>query len=96
MSTDWIKEEAQINAVTERIIRAAFMESNVLGCGFLERASENEVTIESSRQERHVRQQHPIRVLYAGVRASDFLARLPICLLMKFAKLQQETKYLRL
>ncbi len=67
-----------INAKTERIIRAAFLVSNKLGCGFLEKVYENALAHELRKQGFRVQQQWPIDVHYDGVIVGQYVADLLI------------------
>ncbi len=52
--------------LTEKIISAAFVVSNSLGCGFLEKVYENALAIELRRRGHEVEQQKAIEVRYRG------------------------------
>ena len=69
-------DENQINAITEKVIGAAFKVSNVLGCGFLEKVYENALAIELTKQGSVVRQQLPVPVFYDGAQVGDYYADL--------------------
>ena len=65
-----------INATTERILRAAYQVSNVLGSGFLEKVYENALVHELRKSGLKVAQQHGIEVHYDGVTVGSFSADL--------------------
>src|SRR5262245_3400429 len=67
-----------LNGKTERIIRAAYQVSNVLGCGFLEKVYENALGYELSKQGFRVLQQWPIDVRYDGVIVGQYIADLSV------------------
>ncbi len=58
------KPEDGINSITEKIICAAFVVSNVLGIGFLEKVYENAMRIELEKSGLKIEQQKPIHVFY--------------------------------
>jgi GxxExxY protein len=60
------ERRTELDALTERIIGAAYEVSNTLGCGFLERAYENALAVELRRNSIRVEQQKPIQVRYKG------------------------------
>jgi GxxExxY protein len=60
----------------ERIIRAAYQVSNVLGCGFLEKVYENALGYELTKQGFRVQQQWPINVRYDAVIVGQYVADL--------------------
>ena len=64
----------QYEALTERVIRAAFNVHNALGPGFLEKVYENAMRIELIKQEINVKQQEPINVLYEGQLVGEYFA----------------------
>ena len=66
----------QDEALTERVIRAAFNVHNALGPGFLEKVYENAMRIELIKQEINVKQQEPINVLYEGQLVGEYFADL--------------------
>jgi GxxExxY protein len=68
------ERRSAINAKTERIIRAAYQVSNVLGCGFLEKVYENALGYELAKQGFRVQQQWPIDVRYDGVVVGQYVA----------------------
>jgi GxxExxY protein len=72
------ERRSRINAKTERILRAAYQVSNVLGCGFLEKVYENALAHELRKQWFCVRQQWPIDVRYDVVIVGQYMADLLI------------------
>lgn len=69
-----LKEEYDL--ITEKIIKCAFIVSNQLGAGFLEKVYENALSIELRKMNIYVRQQHPINVYYDNICVGDFFADL--------------------
>ena len=65
-----------INATTERILRAAYQVSNVLGSGFLEKVYENALAYELTKQGFPVQQQWLIDVRYDGTVVGQYVADL--------------------
>jgi GxxExxY protein len=65
-----------LNALSERIIGAAYKVSNTLGAGFLEKVYENALAHELRKSGLRVEQQFPIPVYYDGVLVGDFFADL--------------------
>ncbi len=78
MNTDKDNDDIRLNALTEKVIGAAFQVSNVLGCGYLEKVYENALKIELERRGLYVDQQHAIPVFYEGVVVGDYFADLII------------------
>lgn len=74
MSSD--KEE--LNELTGEIIRCAFVVSNELGAGFLEKVYENALAHELRRAGLAVEQQKGIQVVYRGVVVGDYAADLVV------------------
>ncbi len=72
MNTD----EHGLDAVCETIIGAAFKVSNTLGSGFLEKVYENALAHELRRSGLHVAQQFPVKVMYDGMVAGEYIADL--------------------
>jgi GxxExxY protein len=74
MNTDEMQRptRAELNAISEQVIGAAFRVSNTLGCGFVEKVYENALAIELRRAELKVEQQKPVRVLYEGAVVGEF------------------------
>jgi GxxExxY protein len=73
-SEQW--DPVTINAVTQRIIGAAYRVLNTLGTGFLEKAYENALAVELSRNGLAFIQQCPISVHYEGVLVGEYVADL--------------------
>jgi len=71
MSTDW--EET-----TEAVIGSAFIVSNVLGAGFLEKVYENALAHELRKTGRHVEQQRTVDVHYDQQVVGRFVADLVV------------------
>ena len=69
-------QEEERNAITEKIIGAAFKVANVLGCGFLEKVYENALAHELRKGGLRVVQQHPVPVWYDGALVGYFYADL--------------------
>jgi GxxExxY protein len=65
-----------IDKLTEKIIKAAFQVSNVLGSGFLEKVYENALFHELRKQGYLVEQQHLINVYYDEVVVGQYIADL--------------------
>ena len=59
-------EREKLNALTWRIIGAAYKVSNVLGIGFLEKVYENALKLELDKAGLDVEQQRPLEVRYEG------------------------------
>ncbi|WLT30301.1 GxxExxY protein [Geothrix sp. PMB-07] len=72
MNTD----EHGLDAVCEAVIGAAFQVSNTLGAGFLEKVYENALAHELRKSGLPVAQQYPIKVMYDGVVAGEYVADL--------------------
>ncbi len=64
--------------ITERVIGCAFVVSNTLGAGFLEKVYENALTHEPRENGMRVDQQFAIAVHYDGVVVGDYVADLLI------------------
>ena len=76
---DWPQmntDEHGLEAVCETIIGAAFKVSNTLGSGFLEKVYENALAHELRKSGLHVAQQFPVRVMYDGMVAGEYIADL--------------------
>ena len=77
MNTDGHGYFAPTNRITGRIIGAAQMVSNTLGCGFLEKVYENAMVVELRRGGLRVEQQREIRVRYreevVGIYVADLV-----------------------
>src|SRR4051812_10308806 len=67
-----------INSKTERILGAAFLVSNVLGSGFLEKVYENALAYELAKQGFRVQQQWMIDVHYENVVVGQYVADMMI------------------
>jgi GxxExxY protein len=65
-----------LNALTEKVIGAAFTVANTLGCGFLEKVYENALAYELQKRGLRVAQQYPVPVYYDGHVVGDFAADL--------------------
>lgn len=63
-----------INLLTQKIIGCAFIVSNQLGSGFLEKVYENALAHELRKAEMKVVQQVAIPVYYDGVNVGDYIA----------------------
>ena len=72
MNTD----KATLNLVSEKIIGCAFIVSNTLGVGFLEKVYENALTHELRKAGLTVEQQHNVVVHYDGVVVGTYTADL--------------------
>lgn len=70
------ERRSKINAKTERILRAAYQVSNVLGCGFLEKVYENALAHELGKQGFRVQQQWFVNVRYDSVIVGQYVADL--------------------
>jgi GxxExxY protein len=81
MNTD----EHGLNAVCEAVIGAAFQVSNTLGTGFLGKVYETALAHELRKSGLHVSQQHPIKVMYDGIVAGEYVADLLVagCLIVE-------------
>ena len=66
----------EINAITEKIIGAAYTVSNTLGSGFLEKVYENALFIEILKCDLLVFKQQPLQVLYSGQVIGEYFADL--------------------
>ncbi len=71
-------DEADLNALSERIIGCAYAVSNGLGCGFLEKVYENALAHELRKAGLRVRQQWPIEVVYDGEAVGEYQADLVV------------------
>lgn len=70
--------EDHINAITEKIIGAAYAVSNKLGIGFLEKVYENSMLIEMNKISIKAEQQKPLNVYYDEILIGEFFADLLI------------------
>ena len=66
------------DALTEKIIGAAYSVANILGFGFLEKVYENALAVELKALGMKVEQQKPVSVFYKGVNVGDYIADLLI------------------
>ena len=67
-----------INAVTEKVIGAAFEVSNALGSGYLEKVYENALTHELRKRGHQVQQQMCINVHYDNIVVGQYVADLVV------------------
>ena len=70
IAADSSREE--LDALSRRIIGAAFRVSSMLGHGFLEKVYENSLVHELRRAGLHVEQQRPVQVRYDGEIVGDY------------------------
>src|SRR4051812_19526365 len=63
-----------MNELTENVIGCAYLVSNTLGCGFLEKVYENALTVELRKSGLSVVQQQPMNVLYDGLVVGEYFA----------------------
>lgn len=68
--------EIEVDGLTEKIIGAAFVVSNTLGAGFLEKVYENAMVIECQNAGLKIDQQKPIRVFYRDEPVGEYIADL--------------------
>ena len=66
--------EEQLNAVSEKIIGAAYTVGNKLGCGFLEKVYENALAYELRKIGFLVETQKPLAVRYEDVVVGEYFA----------------------
>jgi GxxExxY protein len=71
-----IPTQTKIDKLTEKIIGCAYIVSNTLGAGFLEKVYENALAHELAKAGLNVKQQHPIKVEYDGIIVGEFFADL--------------------
>ena len=71
-------ESDQLNALTEKIIGAAFAVANNLGIGFLEKVYENALAFELRKNGLKAEQQSPIKIYYDNVIVGDYVADLVV------------------
>ena len=71
IAADSSREE--LDALSRRIIGAAFRVSSMLGHGFLEKVYENSLVHELRRAGLHVEQQRPVQVRYDGEIVGDYI-----------------------
>lgn len=70
--------EAELNALTEKIIGCAYTVANKLGVGFLEKVYENALVIELRKSGLKVLQQVEYRVMYEGHEVGKYVADLVV------------------
>ena len=66
----------ELDAVSKKIIGAAYKVSNTLGSGFLEKVYENALAHQLKKDGIKIEQQKPIKVYYDNVVVSDYFADL--------------------
>ncbi len=76
MQTEIIGKEPKYNDLTEKIIGYAFVVSNALGIGFLEKVYENALVYELEKAGLKVVQQKPIQIHYKGLLVGEYMADL--------------------
>jgi len=69
-----VQEQISIDKITEKIIAAAFMVSNTLGIGFVEKVYENALAHQMIKNGLRVVQQYPVKVEYDGILVGEFIA----------------------
>jgi GxxExxY protein len=69
-------DERRLNEITERVIGCAYVVSNTLGHGFLEKVYENALAHELRKAGLAVVQQRGIKIRYDGVVVGDYVADL--------------------
>ncbi len=86
MNTD----NKNLNEITQKIIGCAYMVSNALGCGFLEKVYENALAHELRKAGLAVEQQRGIQVHYDGIVVGDYVADLLVekCILVELKTVQ--------
>jgi len=72
------EKQLALDDVTEAIIGCAYVVSNVLGAGFLEKVYENALAHEIRKMGFNVQQQAGIQVIYDGVVMGDYYADLVV------------------
>ena len=68
--------KVELDAVSEKIIGAAYKVSNTLGAGFLEKVYENALAHQLRKDRMKIEQQKPIKVFYDDVVVGDYFADL--------------------
>ena len=68
----------ELNAITEKIIEAAYTVSNTLGCGFLEKVYENSMFLEVIKSNLSVLRQQPLHVFYDDQIVGEYFADLVV------------------
>ena len=76
MNGDAVGPSVEVNQITERIIGCAFVVSNTLGIGCVEKVYENALAHSLRGAGLQVTQQHPIRVDFDGMVVGEFYAEL--------------------
>ena len=71
MNADANRDGANVE-MTEKIIGCAFVVSNELGSGFVEKVYENSLVHELRKCGLSVAQQHPLAVVYDGIVVGEF------------------------
>ena len=71
-------EEAQLNALTEKIIACVYRVADKLKYGYLEKVYENALRVELERNDFRVEQQKRLEVWYDGVLVGDYCADLVV------------------
>ena len=66
----------ELDAVSEKVIGAAYKVSNTLGVGFLEKVYENALAHQLRKDGMKIEQQRPIKVYYDNVVVGDYFADL--------------------
>ena len=64
----------ELDAISEKIIGAAYKVSNTLGAGFLEKVYENALVHQLKKDGMKIEQQKPIKVHYDNVVVGDYFA----------------------
>ena len=72
------KAESLLVELTERIIGCAYLVSNELGCGFLEKVYENAMVVALKNAGLQVEQQRHFPVFFQGVQVGDYIADLVV------------------
>ncbi len=70
------KRRLELDALSQRVIGAAFDVSNALGVGFLEKVYENALAHQLKKEGLRVEQQRSVQVVYDGVVVGDYYADL--------------------
>jgi len=86
-----MEEDLKIfNPITEKVIGCAYIVSNGLGSGFLEKVYENALAHELRKNVLKLEQQHPVKVRYDGIIVGDYVADLLVedCILVELKAIQ--------
>ena len=67
-------DEIELNLLSEKVIGCAYLVSNTLGCGFLEKVYENALAHEIRKLGLKVEVQKPLHVIYDGVIVGEYYA----------------------